>query len=401
VVLDNVTQTSLLPDVWRKGQASRRLVYLANIRSIFTIRWANFFGSRGWDVHVITWRALGSAVAVGPNVHVWRIMSPPHYAFLWTALPEVLWRLRTLRPDIVHGHYLHTFGMIAGLCTYVYRDCPVAVSGWGPHGLLHCGQPLRWLIRVAVSRADAVTVSTTHLRDILKSGYDVPSGNLHCFPWGIDVTVFYARSGEALQQFCDVLGIPSGASVIFSPRTAAPHYRIDRIVRAVRRVYDNGYAVYLVVATGAGVDLNYLSILRKLIRELCVQDAVLIIEREMTPEEMASLYSRAASTVCIPWDDQFGASVLEAMACGSVPIVSRVPAYQQYLRDGDNALFVNGDHTDDLAEAIARAVNDTELQQRCATTNPTIIRGHEDFNYNALQMERLYMELIGARHRQT
>ncbi len=396
-----MTLASLLSDIPGKGRSSPRLVYLANIRSIFTIRWANYFASHGWDVHVITWRAPGSAVAVRPNVHVWRIMSPPHYVFLWSALAEILWRLRRLRPDIVHGHYLHTFGMIAGLCTYLYRGCPVAVSGWGPHGLLHCRQPLRWLIRIAASRADAVTVSTSHLKDILSCGYNVPSNSLHCFPWGIDVAVFYLRSGKALQRFCDVLGIPSGVSVIFSPRTAAPHYRIDRLVRAVRRLYDDGYAVCLVVATGAGVDLNYLSMLRKLICELCVQDAVLIIKHELTPEEMASLYSRAATTVCIPFDDQFGASVLEAMACGSVPIVSRVPAYQQYLRDGDNALFVDGDHIDELAEAIVRALNDTELQQRCVTTNPTIIRDHEDFNRNALQMERLYMELIGARHRQT
>ncbi len=373
------------------------LVYLANVRSVFTIRWANYFASRGWNVHIVTWRAPRSVSPLLENIRIWRILSPPHYVFRWSALAEIAIRLRRLHPDIVHGHYLHTFGVLAGFSTYIHGGCPVIVSGWGPHGLLHCRQPLRRLIRIATTHADAVTASTAYLADILRREYGVADEKLHCFPWGVDTTVFSCRCGPAPEQPDNALQTPAGLPVIFSPRTAARHYRIEMVVRAVAQLHRSGQTVRLVVAAGPGADRAYLARLQQLVGQSRLQDAVVIIEHELTADQMADLYRSAVATVSIPVDDQFGASVLEAMACGSVPIVSRLPAYRQYLTDGENALFVNGDDPGELAKAIARAMSDTALQQRCTTVNPALIRKYEDWNRNAAQMERLYLSLIAAR----
>ena len=392
-------QPAPVSSVQRGPPSKPRLLYLANARSVFTIRWANYFASRDWEVHIITWHGVHIENMPLPSIRVWKIVSPPVYAFRWPSLGEIIWFLRYLRPDIVHGHYLRTFGTLAGLSAYVCHAYPVVVSGWGPHGLLHCGQPLRSLIRMAVAAADKVTVSTEYLASILEREYGACQCNLHCHSWGVDTDVFSPFPLVTASSTFDELVLPSDVPVVFSPRMAAPHYRIHVLVRAIRHLYIRGKAAHLVIATGFGARMQYVASLRKLVREAGLCRAVTIVERPLSSEEMARLYRRAAATVSIPVDDQFGASVLEAMACGSVPIVSRLPAYRQYLRDGENALYVLGDDPVELAGAIDRVLADAALRRRCADVNPAIIRQHENWNRNAEAMEQLYLSLLRA-HRQ-
>ncbi len=371
-----------------------RIVYLANARSVFTIRWANFFASRGWEVHIVSWRSLDVVANLHPGVKVWRIGSPPVHGFRWLALGEIMLHLLRLRPDIIHGHYLRTFGTLAGLTTYVMRTCPVVVSAWGPHGLLTCKHPLRHLVRVAVARADAVTASTHHLAGILADNYEVPQHKLECFSWGVDTSLFTPRPGVSSAQSLELCRSNGSLPLVFSPRTAARHYRIDVVVHAISLLHGSGSPVSLVVAAGAGAERKYVSRIRGIVRDSGLCTAVAIIDRTLSTEEMAHLYRHATAAVSIPIDDQFGASVLEAMACGSVPIVSCLPAYRQYLTHGDNALYVSGQDPEELADAIRRALTDAPLQQRCASMNPAIVFEHEDWHRNALQMEQVYLRLI-------
>lgn len=375
-------------------QTVPRLVYLANARSVFTVRWANFFARRGWEVHIITWRSSNTAAKLSPEVRVWRIGAPPVHAFRWMAFAEVMLHLIRLRPDIIHGHYLRTFGTIAGLSTCMMRMCPVVVSGWGPYGLSMCRQPLRRFVRIAVARADAVTASTDYLADILTRDYGVPRHKLHCFSWGVDASVFAPRAHRSLMEADARGGLSGSLPVVFSPRTASRHYRIDVLVRAIRCLHNQGCRFHLVVAAGAGADRNYVARLRRIARDSGLCAAVTIIERPLSSEEMAQLYRRATATVSIPIDDQFGASVLEAMACGSVPIVARLSAYRRYLEHGENGLYVSGEDPEELADAIRRALTDEPLKQRCVRINPALIREHEDWHRNALRMEQLYLRLI-------
>lgn len=389
---------ALVSSLPRGSSSLPRLVYLANARSVFTVRWANYFANRDWEVHIITWHVPHNESMPLPSVGVWTTISPPVYALRWLALGEIIWLLRYLRPDIVHGHYLRTFGTLAGLSSYVRHACPVVVSGWGPHGLLHCGQPLRFLIRMAVAGADKVTVSTEYLASILERDYGVCRCKLHCHSWGVDTDLFSPSPPlVTVPSFCDELLPCDDVPVVFSPRTAAPHYRIDVLIRAIHLLHTRGQAVHLVIATGVGARTQYVAMLRELVRKTGLCGAITVVEHPLSEAQMARLYRRAAATVSIPIDDQFGASVLEAMACGSVPIVSRLPAYRQYLRDGENTLYVWGDDPVELAGAIDRVLADAALRRRCADANPAIIRKHENWNRNAEAMEQLYLGLLQAR----
>lgn len=81
-----------------------------------------------------------------------------------------------------------------------------------------------------------------------------------------------------------------------------------------------------------------------------------VIETGPVPQsDMAALY-RVADMLAFPsWKEGFGLCVLEAMACGTPVIVSRLPPFTEYLAPAD-ALFVDPGDPRDIAEAMADAL---------------------------------------------
>ncbi|MBN1855447.1 MAG: glycosyltransferase family 4 protein [Dehalococcoidia bacterium] len=376
---------------------SPRICYLANARSVFTVHWANRMAELGWDVHLVSWRPADSQHSLDPRVSLTRIVSPPHNALMATAFIEVAHHVRRIAPDIVHGHYVHTFGTLAGLYATLDSSRPVVVSAWGPHGLLHCGQPLRSLAKAALAKADVVNTMSNHLASILRDYYAVAAHKIVTFPWGIDTSRFHPGYDTEVCALRQSLGIPEKSSVMFSPRTMTPHYRIETIVHAAGLISHRGNDVHVVVAVGGSPDRNYLSSVRKLTQALGIRNKVLLVDRELDAKEMAVLYNMANATVSIPLDDQMGSCVVETMACGSVPIVAPLEAYKGYLTDGVNALLVDGDAPEEIATAFERAVSDAALRQRCQTVNPSLVQANESWEVNSRKMETLYQQLIRAR----
>jgi glycosyltransferase involved in cell wall biosynthesis len=85
------------------------------------------------------------------------------------------------------------------------------------------------------------------------------------------------------------------------------------------------------------------------------------------------------------------------MAVGCVPVVaSDVPAYRQYLEDGENAVFVDGDNPESIAGGILTAVGMGEGgRRRYAERNRGIVEREEDWEKNIKRMEMLYEEVRG------
>ena len=91
-------------------------------------------------------------------------------------------------------------------------------------------------------------------------------------------------------------------------------------------------------------------------------------------------------------------TVMKAIATGAVPVASRIPVYEEVLRDGaDGLLFEPGD-AEVLAAQLARLVRDRELlldlRRRCLARRPEI-----GWDRVVDEIERTYRRVIARRHR--
>ena len=107
---------------------------------------------------------------------------------------------------------------------------------------------------------------------------------------------------------------------------------------------------------------------------------------------------KAALAACdvfctLSYSDGNNISLNEAMACGCFPIASRIPANEEWIIDGENGFLVPVDDPQAVADAICRALADSELRERAAIINWKIIQERGLWRKSMERMEAVYQKL--------
>ena len=84
---------------------------------------------------------------------------------------------------------------------------------------------------------------------------------------------------------------------------------------------------------------------------------------------MPEFYRAASVTVSVPFSDATPMALLEAMACGSIPVVSDLPSLREWIRDGENGRIVPVDDVGALADAMDDALSNEALRLRASASN--------------------------------
>jgi glycosyltransferase involved in cell wall biosynthesis len=81
------------------------------------------------------------------------------------------------------------------------------------------------------------------------------------------------------------------------------------------------------------------------------------------------LLGRAKLSIGLNISDGTPNTMLESMMMGAFPIQSDTISTREWITDGVNGLLVDPDDPDDLAKAIRRSIDDTDLLESAASAN--------------------------------
>jgi predicted metal-dependent phosphoesterase TrpH/glycosyltransferase involved in cell wall biosynthesis len=233
-------------------------------------------------------------------------------------------------------------------------------------------QVARRFIELFFGRLDARTAIFDVTRGLVSSFFP---GDYELVGRGVDLERFEPRSrdggsleiafvaGEerqALRLFLRALrAVPldlEWSATVWSPRTADPLPRLGRRLR--ERVH---------FATDQNLDLGAL---------LGRADVFCAASSGLAP---------ASSTL------------LKALAAGAVPVASRIPVYEETLRDGDDGLLFESGDAEVLSAQIARLVSDHALREsfreRCLSR-----RAGLGWDHVAGEVEDVYRRVVARRH---
>lgn len=340
---------------------------LGHAPSIHLQRWAGAMRERGFRVSV-----LSAAAHEIPGVPV--TVLPPAGALGWFGrVPAVRRRVAELAPDIVHAHYVTSYGMLGALC----GRRPLALTAWGSDLLVSPRESaaVRWLTGAVLRRAALITADS---RDVLEAiaAYR-PRARLEEIFWGADTTRF--RPLPAAQR--------APGFHVASLRSWEPNYRIETIVHAFALLHADGPATLHLFGGGAGE-----AALRALVEQLALGDAVVwhgLVPATDLPQRLAA----CSVSVSVPASDATSVSLLESMACGLPVVVSDLPANRQWV-SAEGGLIVDGGDPAVLAQALRTLRDDPARCERQGAHNRALIEARASSAVQMDRMAQLYRELL-------
>jgi glycosyltransferase involved in cell wall biosynthesis len=351
-----------------------RILFIADAGSIHTRRWAEYFRDKGVDVHIASFRLYeihGVTVHVLPTFGLGKL----GYFFALRILPKLY---ASLRPDIVHAHYVTSYGFLAALSGFH----PLIVTAWGSDVLISPKESrlMRYFARYALKHADVVTTLADHMNaSVVELG--IPPDKITATPFGVDTQLFAPAPPDAS---------PHIPLKLICTRNFEPVYDVDTLIRAVAKVISGGRQL--------DVDLVGDGPLRQslvdLVQALGIESHVRFhgfVEHNTLP----GLLAGADIFVTPALSDGNNVSLNEAMACGCFPIATNIPANAQWIDDGRNGYLYPSGNVDLLAQSIENACANGSLRQTAKAENRSIAETRADWRACVKRMEMIYERVSG------
>jgi glycosyltransferase involved in cell wall biosynthesis len=350
-----------------------RIALVAQSRAPWTPHYASAFQAEGHRVTVYSFSA-GEIPGVPTE-----ILTPDRTdgesgkaSFLLKA-PALRRRLRAFGPDVVLATYLLSDGLAAALA---WRG-PLVVSARGGDVLAQKGNfaAPEWihkgLVRFVCGRARRVHAVSEEIRDRLAE-WGIAGDRLACFPMGVDVARFHPAPLEE--------GPPRTLRLVCT-RRHEPVYDNHVIVTALARLKAR-LPQLRATFVGGGPLLGA----RRTQAERAGLDGRVMFLEQVDHARLPDLLREHDLYVSASSSDGTSSSLLEAMACGLVPIVSRIAGNLPWVEDGQNGFLFEVGDAEGLANAIERAVGDAHARSRARTANPSIVaqRGNQEINNRSM-----------------
>jgi D-inositol-3-phosphate glycosyltransferase len=390
------------------GDSGGMNVYIREVAERLAVRGMAvdlFTRCRGGSDHEVKTLATGIRVVpikAGPCEPVPKDELP---RFLPEFLGGVLRQGREEGPyDVVHSHYWLS-GWV-GRAVKDAWDAPLVTSfhtlGKVKNYSLAHGEAPEPAVRLAgeervIAAADAILAPTPAEAGQLVGLYRARPDRIRLVPPGVDHELFAPRDREAARARLHLTGLRLALYVGRMQPHKGPDVAVSTVAEAVAR--DPQVAEHLMLAivggpsgSGHGGEVGRLM---RLAAGLGVADRLVLFPPQ-TQARLADFYA-AADVVLVPSrSESFGLVALEAQACGTPVVASRVGGLPFVVRDGSTGFLVEGHDPADHADRLLRVLADAELQR---TMGFEAARQALRFTWDATadQMRDVYAGLLTAR----
>lgn len=303
--------------------------------------------------------------------------------------------------DVVHSHTWYSG--LGGHLTGLLNDIPHVVTAhslepdrpWKREQLGGGYDISSWSEKNAMEYADAVIAVSSGMKDAILRAYPrIDADKVHVVLNGIDPEKWYPETGT----IADELGVDTSRPVASFVGRITRQKGVPHLLKAAQRFDDD---VQLILCAGAPDTPEIAEETQVLVDKLRAErDGVFWVQDMLPPERIREVYSVSDVFVCPSIYEPLGIVNLEAMACGTAVVASRVGGIPEVVVDGETGTLVDYDEADPegferaLADAVNAVAGDTDTARRMGEAGRE--RAVADFSWATIAQETvdIYTKLI-------
>ncbi len=353
-----------------------RICLLAPADSYHTAKIIRFLVKDGYDVSICTFH---NASYPGVDVYYFK----PKFEYLskfnyYLNVNNIKKIIKKINPDIVHAHYVSSYGLVG----YLTRFHPLVISVWGSDIYDRPRNPImKSFIKKALNEADAVLSTSKTMAEQTKKF--VTNKEILVTPFGIDPTKFYPCADKKSNKF-----------IIGTARILAPKYGIKYLIKA--------FAIFLKEIPDAELCIAGEGIQKKelisLARNLGIINKVRFfgyINPNKIPEFLSHL-----DVFCMPSikeSESFGVAALEAQACGVPVIASAIGGLHETIIDKKTGYLIPPKDPAAIAEKILFLCQNPKIRLSMSESGVLFVKKYYNWLNNIKKIEKVYYSLINKR----
>jgi glycosyltransferase involved in cell wall biosynthesis len=258
-----------------------------------------------------------------------------------STVPSIRRLIRQFNPDVINPHFASGYGFTAALARQK-PSLPIVLNLWGSDVLIvpHKSFLHQWKTRHALRAADFVIGDSEHLLSAAESITELNAARV--IPWGIEREFLSLHKTDYRFQ---------KPHRIIVPRTQAPVYNNDFILRALQPLLSDGRVQLTFPSFGVNA-----SKFREQVAPYLGQ-GVRLYDRKPR-DQFLKFVAEHDVYLSASRSDSSPASLIEAMALGLFPIAADIPGVREWLTDENARLYPQDD-----AQALQSVVRELVEQK--------------------------------------
>lgn len=242
--------------------------------------------------------------------------------------------------------------------------------------------------RQIARRASAIVTASSHERELLERYYGADRAKVHTIPCGVDLERFHPKDPAAARQR---LGLPLHSPILLWVGRLEKLKGVDILISAVAQLDERDFTLLIVGgderADGLKAELQAQAKVTGIAENVRFVGAV-------KHEDLPDYYSAADVCVVPSYYESFGLVAVEAMACGTPVVASRVGGLVSTVIDGVSGYLIPWRCPEPFAEKLEVLLNNPELRNNFSRAAQ---RSMERFAWRrvSLQMASLYDRVLG------
>ncbi|MFO1444393.1 glycosyltransferase [Bacillus sp. Bva_UNVM-123] len=353
-----------------------KVLILAPSKSIHTHKWALFYKDKGIDVKVVTFSdhfSPENAKEIDTITLPKLLPGKLSYISSVFALKKIL---KQFQPDILHAHYVSSYGFIGALANYQ----PFYVSVWGRDifQFPQQGSVNRKIVEFTLSKADVIC-STSHI--MAKETNKYTSKRVFVTPFGVDMT-----------KFKPIPNVKSKDHItIGTVKALEDKYGIADLIHAFASIHSTNKNSQLLIVGDGKQRQEY----EQLTRELNIDDVTTFTGR--VPNDLVPEYINKMDVFGVPStedSESFGVAAVESMACGVPVVVSNVGGLPEVVLEGKTGYVIPKESPQELAKAIQSLIENKAKSKEMGLAGIEHVKANYNWIDNANGMLALYEQTL-------